>query len=67
MPSSFADEKIKDVYTLDGIKCILEDGSWILFRPSGTEPVFRIYAEASSHEKSYKMLNECESFIKKIL
>ena len=67
MPSCFADEKIKDVYTLDGIKCILEDDSWILFRPSGTEPVFRIYAEASSHEKSYKILNECESFIKKIL
>ena len=67
MPSCFGDEKIKDVYTLDGIKCILEDDSWILFRPSGTEPVFRIYAESTSHEKSYKILNECESFIKKIL
>jgi hypothetical protein len=32
--------------TLDGIKFILEDGSWILFRPSGTESVVRIYVEA---------------------
>ena len=45
----------------------LNNDAWICIRPSGTEPVFRIYAEASSHEKSYKMLNECESFIKKIL
>ena len=66
IPSSFGDEKISDVYTLDGIKYILEDHSWVLFRPSGTEPVFRIYAESSSHQKSYKILAECEELIAKI-
>ena len=37
--------------TLDGHKYILEDGSWVCFRPSGTEPVVRFYFEASSLEE----------------
>jgi phosphomannomutase len=32
--------------TIDGHKFILEDGSWVCFRPSGTEPVVRFYLEA---------------------
>ncbi|MBI2264544.1 MAG: phosphoglucomutase/phosphomannomutase family protein [Armatimonadetes bacterium] len=42
--------RIKEVRNLDGVKYLLEDDSWILFRPSGTEPVVRIYAEARDHE-----------------
>jgi len=37
--------------TLDGVKLVLRDGSWVLIRPSGTEPLFRIYAEAESENK----------------
>lgn len=33
---------------IDGTKLVAEDGSWVLIRPSGTEPIFRIYAEAGS-------------------
>jgi phosphomannomutase len=35
---------------IDGVKHIMEDGSWLLVRPSGTEPVLRIYSESTSAE-----------------
>ncbi len=44
--SVFAGFGVKDVKTQDGVKVILADGSWALFRPSGTEPVLRVYCEA---------------------
>jgi phosphomannomutase len=45
-PSSLAGEKVVDVQTTDGVKYLLSDDSWLLIRPSGTEPVLRVYAEA---------------------
>lgn len=48
LPSTFAGSRVRDIVTMDGTKIILEDGSWLLFRKSGTEPVVRLYAEASS-------------------
>jgi len=48
LPSTLAGRKVHQVITLDGIKLLLEGGSWVLFRKSGTEPVVRVYAEASS-------------------
>jgi phosphoglucomutase len=47
-PESFAGRKVASVNLLDGLKLLLEDGSWILVRESGTEPVARVYAEAHS-------------------
>lgn len=40
--------KVKEVKNLDGFKFILSDGSWFLIRPSGTEPLIRIYFETNS-------------------
>lgn len=40
--------RARDVVTADGVKIILEDGSWLLLRPSGTEPLLRIYSEAAT-------------------
>jgi phosphomannomutase len=37
-----------EVSTQDGVKYILADDSWLLIRPSGTEPVLRVYAEGRS-------------------
>ena len=34
--------------TLDGVKYVMKDDSWLLIRPSGTEPVLRVYAEGRS-------------------
>ena len=45
-PDSIGGVKIDEVSTMDGAKYILADDSWLLIRPSGTEPVLRIYAEA---------------------
>ena len=48
LPDSVAGRKVSEVVTIDGFKILLEDGSWILVRPSGTEPKLRVYAEAES-------------------
>ncbi|MGE0885561.1 MAG: phosphoglucomutase/phosphomannomutase family protein [Blastocatellales bacterium] len=57
-PGEFAGYKVVNVATLDGTKLFFEDESWILFRQSGTEPVLRVYCEATSIEKMTKMINE---------
>ncbi len=44
-PDTLAGERIIDIHTLDGVKYLLSDDSWLLIRPSGTEPVLRVYAE----------------------
>jgi phosphomannomutase len=45
-PATIAGVAVVDVQAIDGIKYVLDDDSWLLIRPSGTEPVLRIYAEA---------------------
>lgn len=42
----FGGQKVTDVVTKDGYKFLLNDGCWVMFRASGTEPVFRCYLEA---------------------
>ena len=39
----------------DGLKLILEDGSWVCYRLSGTEPVVRVYTEAGSEQDLQRM------------
>jgi alpha-D-glucose phosphate-specific phosphoglucomutase len=55
---SITKKNIKDRVEIDGIKYILEDNSWILFRFSGTEPVLRIYAESYSLTSTLTMLKK---------
>jgi len=43
---AFRKFKIRDERTLDGLKLVLADGSWVMFRPSGTEPKTRLYCES---------------------
>jgi phosphomannomutase len=52
---------------LDGFKIYLDENTWILLRPSGTEPVFRIYIEGKEEEKIEKILEEYVEKIKKII
>lgn len=54
--SEIAGYKVACVETLDGTKLIFDDESWLLFRQSGTEPMLRIYAEATSTEKMRQLL-----------
>lgn len=44
-PQSIGGESLLEVQSTDGVKYILADDSWLLIRPSGTEPVLRVYAE----------------------
>jgi alpha-D-glucose phosphate-specific phosphoglucomutase len=46
-PGSIAGTTVRAVSSLDGVKYLLADDSWLLIRPSGTEPVLRVYAESS--------------------
>ncbi len=48
VPPTISGAPVKNVVTLDGIKVITADDSWFLMRPSGTEPLLRTYAEAST-------------------
>ena len=50
-PREVAGSKVVKVQTEDGAKLSLEDGSWLLMRPSGTEPLVRVYMEASSKKR----------------
>jgi phosphomannomutase len=49
-PKNIGGQKVIDITSIDGVKYILEDDSWLLVRPSGTEPVLRVYAEGRSME-----------------
>ena len=54
--------KIENKNTMDGLKLLLEDGSWILIRKSGTEPLLRIYFESDKEEK----ITELKSLVKQL-
>jgi phosphomannomutase len=49
-PAVIGGEKVGEICKIDGIKYLIADGSWLLIRPSGTEPVLRVYAEGRSPE-----------------
>ena len=60
---AFSGIKIKRIKDYDGLKFYLADGSWILFRLSGTEPILRIYAEADRLTKTRKLIAEGERIL----
>lgn len=62
-PEKFGDLKVVKTVTIDGHKFILEDGSWLLMRLSGTEPVVRLYVEAGSMDELMSLSKEGERFI----
>ena len=63
-PKEVAGFKVEKVVRIDGTKCVLENGAWILVRFSGTEPVVRFYAEARSEDVLQKLCSEGEKFVK---
>ena len=60
-PPELAGYAITGVETTDGTKLLFDDESWLLFRQSGTEPMLRIYSEATTVEKSNALLNAGEA------
>ena len=62
-PLVFGGVRVKEMVTIDGCKFILDDGSWLLFRKSGTEPVVRLYGEASNPERLGSLMKAGREFI----
>jgi phosphoglucomutase len=62
-PSEFHGIKVARAVRTDGLKLILDDGSWVCYRLSGTEPVVRVYTEASSEEKLAKLSAAAKTWI----
>jgi phosphomannomutase len=56
IPDAVAGTDVESVNDADGFKLLLVDGSWVLVRPSGTEPKLRVYAEASSGDRVDELL-----------
>jgi phosphoglucomutase len=63
LPSEVAGSKVTDVIRIDGTKLLLADGSWMLFRKSGTEPVVRLYGEASTDARLSEVMAAGRQFI----
>lgn len=61
--SSFGKNKVSRTENLDGFKYYFENGRWVLIRPSGTEPVLRIYAEAENSSIANEILHAIEKTI----
>jgi alpha-D-glucose phosphate-specific phosphoglucomutase len=60
-PKELAGVPLVSINTRDGVKYLLADDSWLLIRPSGTEPVLRVYAEAHRHDRVEALLAEGRS------
>ena len=57
---------IKEVITVDGHKMIFDDDSWLMIRPSGTEPKVRFYVEARSEEGKEQLLATANGLLEEI-
>jgi phosphomannomutase len=64
LDGKIAGHAIKTANTSDGIKITVEDGSWVLMRPSGTEPLIRTYSEAASPDTVKTLLKAAEELVR---
>ena len=62
-PTELGGRKVAQVVRTDGLKLILEDGSWVCYRLSGTEPVVRAYTEARSEQDMEALKAAAEKFV----
>jgi len=62
-PKDFSGHKVARVVRTDGLKLVLEDGSWVCYRLSGTEPVVRVYTEARSVSDSARLSDAAKQWV----
>jgi phosphomannomutase len=67
LPEVVAGVEVEDVNDVDGFKIALADGTWLLVRPSGTEPKMRVYAEAGSQERVDDLLAAGEGLVEPLV
>jgi alpha-D-glucose phosphate-specific phosphoglucomutase len=59
----FDSERVSKIDRTDGLKLILADGAWVLMRPSGTEPVVRVYCEAPAQSELDRLVESAKAFV----
>jgi phosphoglucomutase len=62
-PAEISGRKVKQLVRSDGLKVILDDGSWVCYRVSGTEPVVRVYSEAKSEQDLARLAAAAKDWI----
>jgi phosphoglucomutase len=62
-PERIGERRVERMNRMDGVKFIFEDGSWLLMRPSGTEPLVRIYAETESGKDLEVLLEQGRKYL----
>jgi len=62
-PQEFFGRKVGEVVRKDGLKLVFQDGSWICYRLSGTEPVVRVYSEAANADELARLSTAAKQWI----
>ena len=62
-PATLGGRKVARIVRTDGLKLVLDDGAWALFRPSGTEPVVRLYIETRTLQDQPALLAAARAFV----
>ncbi len=62
-PTELGGLKVSSVVRTDGLKLILDDGSWVCYRMSGTEPVVRVYTEARKESETEKLSKAAKEWV----
>ena len=65
-PDTLAGRKVAEVNRLDGEKFVRDDGTWVMLRPSGTEPLIRIYAEGMNDQDVQGLLEAGRQIVEQI-
>ncbi|MEF8777803.1 MAG: phosphoglucomutase/phosphomannomutase family protein [Natronomonas sp.] len=67
LPETIAGTEIDRIGRADGFKLLLDDGSWLLIRPSGTESKLRVYAEAETRDRIEELLSAGETLLEPLV
>jgi phosphomannomutase len=62
-PAEIGGRRVENINRLDGVKFLFADNSWMLMRPSGTEPMVRIYAESENRDELEVLLEEGRKYL----
>jgi phosphomannomutase len=65
-PAKLAGSPLAEIKSYDGVKFVAQDGSWLMLRGSGTEPILRIYAEGKSDAAASKLIRDGVAITKRV-